>query len=116
MYSIIRRYLVLGLVLLLVLTSQSMAVARGMTGPVGQMVLCTGTGPVSVFVDQNGQPVAPPHYCPDCALDSMQAVALDAKASKHVARLVTLEPPVVATVARTSEILAPSARGPPVSV
>ena len=32
------------------------------------MVLCTGTGPLTVSVDENGQPTGPAHICPDCAL------------------------------------------------
>ena len=56
------------LVLCLVLTSQTMAVARGAQDPSGQVVLCTGTGPVTVLVDAKGQPVGQVHICPDCAL------------------------------------------------
>ncbi|MBQ0749933.1 MAG: hypothetical protein KBT70_07000 [Roseovarius sp.] len=58
--------LALGLCLVLALTSQSLAVARGAAQPVGQIVLCTGTGPVTVTVDAEGQPVAAPYLCPDC--------------------------------------------------
>ena len=58
----------LGLCLFLALTSQSMAVARGAAQPVGHVVLCTGTGPVSVAVDATGQPTGTPHICPDCML------------------------------------------------
>jgi len=54
--------------LMLTLTGQSMAVARGMPSPSGAMVLCTGTGPITVLVDENGAPVGAPHICPDCAL------------------------------------------------
>ncbi|MGX0976645.1 hypothetical protein ACSSVY_002365 [Roseovarius sp. MBR-51] len=61
-----RPILALGLCLLLALTSQSLAVARGAAQPVGEIVLCTGTGPVTVTVDGEGQPVVTPHLCPDC--------------------------------------------------
>ena len=61
--------------LILIMTSQAMAVARGTTGPAGQMVLCTGTGPALIYVDQNGTPTGPPVYCPDCALADLTAVA-----------------------------------------
>ena len=70
-----RRYLALVLVAVMVLTSQSMATARGATGPAGQIVLCTGTGPVAVYVDDDGQPTGPPHICPDCALHLLDAFA-----------------------------------------
>ncbi len=61
-----RPILAIGLCLLLTLTSQSLAVARGVAQPVGEIVLCTTTGPVTVAVDAEGQPAAPPHICPDC--------------------------------------------------
>jgi hypothetical protein len=56
----------LALCLVLALTSQSLVVARGGAQPVGQIVLCTGTGPVTIAVDADGQPVAAQHLCPDC--------------------------------------------------
>lgn len=61
--------------MLLVLTSQSMAVARGATDQASEMVLCTGTGPITVMIGQDGVPVGPPHYCPDCALSLLEAVS-----------------------------------------
>ncbi len=75
MMRLVRKYLSLGLVLVLVLTSQSMAVARGAPGPAGQVELCTGTGPVMVYVDETGEPVSAPHHCPDCALCLLLHVA-----------------------------------------
>lgn len=36
--------------------------ATGMT-----MVLCTGSGPLVVQMDADGQPIDPSHVCPDCA-------------------------------------------------
>lgn len=62
--------------LLLVLTGQGVAVSRGMDAAVGQMVLCTGTGPVVVYMDADGQPTSPPHYCPDYAQTLLGAVAV----------------------------------------
>lgn len=56
------------MVLVLALTSQSMAVARGANAATGQMVLCTGTGPMAVYVDASGAPTSAPHICPDSAL------------------------------------------------
>jgi len=67
-----RSLLALALALVLVLTGQGMAVARGMSGPDGTMVICTGAGPVTVYVDADGTPMAPPHICPDCALSLIQ--------------------------------------------
>ena len=116
----LRRYLApvpaLLLVAVMVLTSQSMATARGATGPAGQIVLCTGTGPVAVYIDDDGQPVGPPHLCPDCALH-----LLDAFAAPDIAPVPLLATPrkqrIVATLAHAeSRALAPSARDPPAAV
>jgi hypothetical protein len=62
-----RPYLGFFLALLLALTGQSMVVARGMPDAAGNIVLCTGSGPMVVSVDENGQPVGAPHICPDFA-------------------------------------------------
>lgn len=65
------------LMLMLALTSVTMSSNRGQTrNAAGQIVLCTGTGPVSVQVDKNGQPIEPVHICPDCAL-AMFAALID---------------------------------------
>lgn len=64
-----RSLISLCLALMLALTSQSMAVARGASAATGQMVLCTGAGPVAVYTDAAGQPTSAPHICPDSALN-----------------------------------------------
>tara|TARA_R110002111_G_scaffold243715_1_gene305721 strand:+ start:204 stop:554 length:351 start_codon:yes stop_codon:yes gene_type:complete len=56
------------LALVLALTSQSMAVARGASAATGQMVLCTGTGPMAVYTDADGKPTQAPLICPDSTL------------------------------------------------
>ena len=63
-----RPFAAIALALLLVVTAQSMAVARGMPGAAGSVVLCTGSGPVTILTDAEGQPIGPAHICPDCAL------------------------------------------------
>lgn len=73
----IRAYLALALALVLTLTGQSMALARSAPGPAGQMVLCTGNGPVTVLVDSQGQPTGAVHICPDCALSLFQIATHD---------------------------------------
>jgi hypothetical protein len=57
------------LCLILALTSQSMAVARGASAATGQVVLCTGSGLVAIYVDAEGAPTSAPHICPDAALN-----------------------------------------------
>ncbi len=60
------------LAFMLAFTAQSMAVARGMPGPDGTLVICTGSGPVMIYLDADGHPVKPPHICPDAALSLIQ--------------------------------------------
>lgn len=56
------------LALMLALTSQSMAVARGAAAATDKITLCTGTGPMAVYVDAEGNPTQAPHLCPDSTL------------------------------------------------
>lgn len=58
----------------LVLTGQGMAMARGMSPAVDAIVICTGHGPVVMSVDADGNPTAPAHLCPDCAMNLLQGV------------------------------------------
>lgn len=62
------------LALLVAFTAQGAAVARTMPDATGQMVLCTGSGPVMVFVDETGAPTAPPQLCPDYAVSLIAAL------------------------------------------
>ena len=61
--------------LLIVVTGQAAAVAHAAPGPMGQIELCTGAGPVMVYLDEDGQPTGPPVYCPDFALSLILALA-----------------------------------------
>lgn len=78
MKHVLNRFLPLALSLLVVLTGQGVAASRGMDRAVGQMVLCTGSGPVVVYMDARGQPTHPPHFCPDYALSLLGAIAVAA--------------------------------------
>ena len=71
-----RTVLPIVLSLLVVLTGQGLAASRGVDRAVGQMVLCTGNGPVVVYMDENGQPTRAPHYCPDYAMALIGAVLM----------------------------------------
>lgn len=74
MISWLRSALVLILSALMVLTSLSMAVARTAPDAAGQMVICSGEGSVVVRIDEDGQPIGPPHYCPECAISALTGV------------------------------------------
>ncbi|WP_170560960.1 hypothetical protein [Ruegeria atlantica] len=75
MKPVLNKALPFVLSLLVVLTGQGVAASRGMDRAVGQMVLCTGTGPVVVYMDAEGQPTQAPHFCPDYALTLLGAVS-----------------------------------------
>lgn len=113
MHMVFRTYLAIALALMLALTGQSMAVARAASGPAGEMVLCTGTGPALVYVDENGAPTGAPHICPDCALTLLLALdAPEMAVLPMVARSVALPMPTVKATGLRSQRRA-MARGPP---
>lgn len=74
MTGFFRTFLPYALSLLVIFTGQGLAASRGMDRAVGQMVLCTGSGPVVVYMDDEGQPTRAPHYCPDYALNLLGAI------------------------------------------
>ncbi|MDG1102863.1 MAG: hypothetical protein P8N75_05740 [Ascidiaceihabitans sp.] len=66
-------FIAICLAVVLVLTGQSMAGARGAAGATGKMVLCVGTQSVVVYMDEQRQPTQAPHFCPDCTLTLIDA-------------------------------------------
>ncbi|WP_417249351.1 hypothetical protein [Celeribacter sp.] len=101
--------------LLLIVTSQSMAVARGtMTDAAGEMVLCTGTGPVTVLYDENGEPLGPSHICPDCALSVIADVGQVFSLAAPLRHAEPLDAPATALARSGVDALPATARGPPV--
>lgn len=74
----LRPFLAVCLALSLCLTAQGLAMSRGVSTATGQMVICTGNGPVSIHVDASGQPAPAPKYCPDFALSVLGALAVGA--------------------------------------
>ena len=67
---------VLLLALLLGLTSQSLATARGQTRVGEAVVICSGDSFVTVTLDAQGNPVGPAHLCPDMVLAFFAAMDL----------------------------------------
>ena len=103
--------------LLVALTAQAAAVAHAAPGPSGQIELCSGTGPVMVYVDETGQPVGDPVYCPDFALTLILALdvapVLPVPADEEFSR----SRPDFAPKAEWSQTSGhPLARGPPSEV
>lgn len=75
------------LALMLLATTGAMASTRGMMrDATGQMVLCIGTGSVTVNVGADGQPIEAAPMCPDCALGHLDATFLRAKAPQLIER------------------------------
>lgn len=66
--KLLRALSILLLLLAVMASSVTMAVARQQARAVGEMVLCTGYGMVVVSVDAQGQPTGPMMPCPDCVM------------------------------------------------
>ena len=112
----LRSIISFALALMLAFTSQSMAVARGASAATGQMVLCSGTGPVAVYMDASGHPTSAPHICPDSALNVI--VVGPAADVMSPARIVQFHH-LIALAARDAPATpnpAPPSRGPPVVI
>lgn len=109
----LRRIAAIGLALLLLVTAQAMAEARTRPLPAGMATLCTGTGPVMVHVDKDGQPVGPPVLCPDFALSLLQAVALQPVLPAPPGLWHRWQPEAVPTRSAPSEVILSSVRDPP---
>lgn len=109
-------YLRLLLAVAVLATSQQMAIARGMPGPAGSMVICSGQGLITVTLDENGNPVGPVHVCPDAALTLMVSAGVSFDAPQVALRWVRVEAAVGQT--RGAGIATPPAmaRGPPALV
>ncbi|AFO92101.1 hypothetical protein D1822_11820 [Phaeobacter inhibens] len=109
--NFLRSYLALALTVLMALTGIS--AQAGMRDAAGQMVICTGTGPVMVYIDSDGQPVSPPMECPEC-LTFVSDLGLALPVLGHS----TLPQQLPRDLAQRTEILpvvrlAAFARGPP---
>lgn len=64
--SIWRACLAITLCLLLGLTGQAQAFARGQAPAEGKVLICFGHLSKTVYVDADGQPTSPPELCGDC--------------------------------------------------
>ncbi|HKL54704.1 MAG TPA: hypothetical protein VJ893_01145 [Roseovarius sp.] len=112
----LRAYLGIALALVMVLAGQALAVARTAPDAAGQIEICTGTGPVMVMVDAEGQPTGATHICPECALALFQAITpsdstvLPRRLSWFLAQGIEFEQHI-----STASTLAPRARAPPVA-
>ncbi|HKK97110.1 MAG TPA: hypothetical protein VJ928_02945 [Marivita sp.] len=56
------------LLIVVVFASTELAAARGQAPAAGTLVICTGSGPIHILVDKNGEPTGRVMICPDYAL------------------------------------------------
>lgn len=113
-----RRFVSAFAILLLCLTAQAMAVARGQTTTAdGQAILCTGAGLITVTLDATGKPTGKPTgrapYCPDCALSLVLALALPDLPVRMVQARAAVFDVVADATALVSPLPGPGARDPP---
>lgn len=66
--SQIRKTFLGALILVLLLTGQSIAQMRIIPARVGQMLICTTGGAKTAWIDGQGQTTKRDHICPDCML------------------------------------------------
>ncbi len=102
--------------LTLVLTSFSMAMARGQNPDMGtDMVICTGVGMVTITIGADGEPVETAHICPDAmSIFAATTITHDIPAPLTALQWRVMAPDTVLT--QPQETLSPSARGPPLDV
>ncbi|KIC15132.1 hypothetical protein RA24_09465 [Leisingera sp. ANG-M6] len=113
MIPALRIFLGLFLALTVALTAHSAAARQGERNAAGQMVICTGTGPVAIYVDSDGQPAKPPHNCPDCVMHVLDAVMQPAGLVLPVVVCSEASAGRQAALASVQHILNASARAPP---
>lgn len=102
--------------LTLVLTSYSMAVARGQNPDRGtDMVICTGVGMTTITIGPDGTPVKTTHICPDAMSIFAATVALPNIPAQTMAMQWRVRP-TNTVITQPAETLCPSARGPPLDV
>jgi hypothetical protein len=106
----------LWMALVLAMTSQSMAVARGAAAATGQMVICNGSGTMTVYTDAEGAPTMAPHICPDCVANVAFSAPL--RVIKPPSRITSFQPPrfVALQVRAAAARVGPPVRAPPLTV
>ena len=117
MNAILRIFPRLLLALIIAVSSSQMALARTAPMPVGEMVLCTSQGAVTVAVDAEGNPTGDVHYCPECAAVAFSFIEFAAPdLVVPAANALTLQAPATSLPVPQAACPCPQARGPPLSV
>ena len=110
----IRAIISLVLTVLLALTSVTAAAARVQSAGAMQITICAGDGTHhEITLDAQGNPINPPHHCPDC---SALTAAPPEGAAPDLARPVGRSAPQVCAMVLPETVdlpPVPPARGPP---
>lgn len=114
--GITRRLVASLLVISLLVTSGTMAVARHTTDIGTLLVICSGHGYATVLVDNTGKPVERQVVCPDCVLSFPDFAHQPAILSTIARYILTLEITVYAQSVVSTRYSSLSARGPPAQV
>ncbi len=106
---------ILGLLLaaLVAITALHVGAARGQAQAVGSIVLCTGTGPVVVTVDADGQPTGHVATCPDCVMSILAGLDAPPAFLRHAVPVRRLAFGRVRVRGRSNAVRCSQARGPP---
>lgn len=104
------------LALVLALTGYQMAVARAQPTPVGQIVICTGAGFMTVMVDEDGNPVHRTHLCPDGLLTLFTSAGAGWTPPPHIDQWLRMAPAYAALREKSLRAPLPQARDPPAAV
>ncbi len=112
----IRSFFTVTLALLVALTSQQLAVARGQPHAAGQVEICSGDGVIVVAIDKDGNPVGPAHICPDVALAFMAALDLPPPGATQPVHMQRVGYAIDSHDAVSLVHITTLARGPPLSV
>ncbi|MGV6810625.1 MAG: hypothetical protein ACWA47_00130 [Brevirhabdus sp.] len=100
------------LALMLAVTSYGFASARAHAPASHAMEICTGFSMVTIWVDEDGEPVEERHICPD-AISFLVDAGAPVAAPEFEPNLLGVIAPVAPIILQTREELSPSARGPP---
>ena len=113
MRVLLRHITVLTLALLIGVTSVQFAAARGQSPAVDTMEICTGTGPIHILVDENGQPTGGVMICPDYAMAFFAEMSVGVPDLQPVALWQSMWISRTAVAAVSVPLMTAQARGPP---
>lgn len=100
-------------VFVLLVTAGMSGAARGQAKVAGEIVICSGQGAVTLTVDADGNPTGPVHWCPDCVLTLLAAVAGPGASPAVPFGVIRAQWGHAVDVHAAGALTPPQARGPP---